>query len=90
MAKYHERGIALFIFKTFSMKHIVLVLTIATVAALTSCEKDNDEQRCYECDMDQDGTYTDAGCMTEREWRELLDSKTSGDRLRMEVNCRYK
>lgn len=41
------------------------------------CSKD--KVRCYECDLQKNGTYTDAGCFTKSEWKGVVFTDISGN-----------
>lgn len=50
-----------------------LLLTFLLIA----CSKD--KVRCYECDLQKNGTYTEAGCFTKSEWKGVVITDISGN-----------
>lgn len=55
------------------MKYLLLsFLTLFFV----SCKKDG--VRCYECDKNKNGNYTDAGCFTKSEWNAVIFTDVTG------------
>jgi hypothetical protein len=58
------------------MKAILLSLLLV---ASVSCKKDGNSKSCYECDMQQTGTYMDFGCYTKSEWDDMTFTDLSGN-----------
>jgi len=56
------------------MKKIILSLAILTVAA--SC---SNKVKCYECDMQKNGNWQDAGCYTKDEWKSIQFTDITGN-----------
>lgn len=50
---------------------------------VSSCSKDSDpnEKHCYECDVDNDNNYNDAGCLTNEQWNKVILTDESGTDL---------
>lgn len=73
------------------MKTIITLLISAML--FSSCKKDEgrvSSQVCYECDLDQNGSYTDAGCHTPAEWDDLEFTDHNANPLDKNVVCRLR
>lgn len=67
----------------------ILLATILMVSF--SCSKDSNKEYCYECDMQMNGNYQDAGCMTEKDWATVQFTDINGNgQLDKNRYCRKK
>lgn len=56
------------------MKRIIFAF-----ALLASVSCGSDRVRCYECDLDKNGTFEDAGCHTRSEWESITFTDNQGN-----------
>ena len=61
------------------------------VSLTLSCSKDKNKEYCYECDLQKNGIYQDAGCMTEAQWNSIQFTDFNGNgNLDKNKYCRKK
>jgi hypothetical protein len=70
------------------MKSFLIALLLTTIL---SCSKDSNKEYCYECDLQMNGNYQDAGCMTEKDWETVQFTDFNGNgQLDKSRYCRKK
>lgn len=65
------------------------LLLIAIVIGGISCSKE-DKEYCYECKMANSSSYSEFGCMTEKEWDDTQVTDQYGQLLDKGRDCRKK
>lgn len=68
---------------------VKIILFALIGAVLISCGKD--KTSCYECDINMNGVYRDAGCMSKEDWNSLVITDANGNgSLDKDTYCRKK